>query len=717
MNVVVAGRNEARLAWLRTAARARTLIFEGSARFETDEVDMMRAEELAALIARHRPKVVVQAASAQPASVIAVQGNRWSRLVAEAGLSVTAVFQAQLSLRVLEAMQGAGHEAQFVNCCFPDVVNALLSARGHSVACGIGNVGILGTAFAAEAGENGVRVLAHYQTITPFRSAPETRTGPFPRVWIGEEEIGDVGTRFRRVQLTPEPALDISGACGVPLLLAMAAGTAWRGHVPGPNGLVGGYPVGFDGRRVGARSAARAVGGGGRGLEPGVRGGVRAGDRGRLRAVQRDAAGVVARDQPGVGGRICGTGVGGGSGGDGGVAGAASASRLRGWPRRRTLGLRIDVKRDLRVDIDPATLDRKTDCEISPQNGSELMPTTFSARMSLLAGSFLISTISASVAAPTNYSLLTTIPITPNPLTSFDISYVDPLTGIYYFADRSNKSVDIINGATNKLIGQAGGFVGLVPAGGPPAPGGTAVSGPDGVVVVNSGGIATLYAGDGGSTLRSFNVNNPAAPVAQGTVPTGGGVFRVDEMAYSPATNQIFAANNANSPAFASLINATPPAPSLATGHILVPGQVNSGGLEQPVWDPNVGNPGSFFVSVPTLNGTDAGGVQQFNSAGVAGNFINFSTLGISACSPAGLALGASGNLMVGCGAANTQTVVIDPATGMLVATLPQVSSSDELWYDPASNDFFVTGAKAGGDRVIDIFSDFKLCAACSRST
>jgi hypothetical protein len=334
------------------------------------------------------------------------------------------------------------------------------------------------------------------------------------------------------------------------------------------------------------------------------------------------------------------------------------------------------------------------------------MPTTFSARMSLLAGSFLISTISASVAAPTNYSLLTTIPITPNPLTSFDISYVDPLTGIYYFADRSNKSVDIINGATNKLIGQAGGFVGLVPAGGPPAPGGTAVSGPDGVVVVNSGGIATLYAGDGGSTLRSFNVNNPAAPVAQGTVPTGGGVFRVDEMAYSPATNQIFAANNANSPAFASLINATPPAPSLATGHILVPGQVNSGGLEQPVWDPNVGNPGSFFVSVPTLNGTDAGGVQQFNSAGVAGNFINFSTLGISACSPAGLALGASGNLMVGCGAANTQTVVIDPATGTLVATLPQVSSSDELWYDPASNDFFVTGAKAGGDRVIDIFSD-----------
>jgi hypothetical protein len=250
VEVVVAGRNEMRLGWLRTAARARALIFGGAGRFEADRVDITEPDQLAAAIERHRPKVVVQAASAQPGSVIAVQDNRWSRLVAEAGLSVTAVFQAQMSLRVLEALETTGHRAEFVNCCFPDLVNALLTAGGHRVACGIGNVGILGTAFAADAGAPGLRMLAHYQTITPFRQPPDARSGPFPRVWIGEEEVSDVPARFRRVQLTPEPALDISGACGVPLLLAMAEGRAWHGHVPGPNGLVGGYPVRLDGGAI-----------------------------------------------------------------------------------------------------------------------------------------------------------------------------------------------------------------------------------------------------------------------------------------------------------------------------------------------------------------------------------------------------------------------------------------------------------------------------------
>ena len=45
-------------------------------------------------------------------------------------------------------------------------------------------------------------------------------------------------------------------------------------------------------------------------------------------------------------------------------------------------------------------------------------------------------------------------------MTSFDISFVDPVTGNYYFADRSNASVDIFSGATNTFLGRAGGFAG-----------------------------------------------------------------------------------------------------------------------------------------------------------------------------------------------------------------------------------------------------------------
>jgi hypothetical protein len=82
----------------------------------------------------------------------------------------------------------------------------------------------------------------------------------------------------------------------------------------------------------------------------------------------------------------------------------------------------------------------------------------------------------------------------------------------------------------------------------------------------------------------------------------------------------------------------------------------------------------------------------------------------VTSCSPTGLALGGSGNLMVGCGIGATQTIVLNPAgnggTGAIVQTIGAVSGSDELWYDPASGNFYVTGSNASGDRVIDIISD-----------
>ncbi|HMK67958.1 MAG TPA: hypothetical protein VK433_05375, partial [Stellaceae bacterium] len=90
-----------------------------------------------------------------------------------------------------------------------------------------------------------VKVLAHYQTVTTFRKPREMRKGPWPRVWIAGEEVADVERSFASVKITAEPAIEISGASGVPLVLAMALGGDWRGHVPGPLGLPGGYPAAF----------------------------------------------------------------------------------------------------------------------------------------------------------------------------------------------------------------------------------------------------------------------------------------------------------------------------------------------------------------------------------------------------------------------------------------------------------------------------------------
>ncbi len=289
--------------------------------------------------------------------------------------------------------------------------------------------------------------------------------------------------------------------------------------------------------------------------------------------------------------------------------------------------------------------------------------------------------------------------------TSFDISYADPVTGNIFIADRSNASVDIFSGSSLTFLGRATGFTGQGAT--------TSISGADGVLTVTSGGVTTLYAGDGNSTLKVFNATNPAAPTLQTSISTGG-TTRVDEMAYSPLTHQILAANNAETPAYGNLFATTNGhAPvALTTSPIIVPaaqGGIAGGGMEQPAWDPITQ---TFFVSIPQLAGTNnPGGVSEISTAGVVLRTIDFATLGITSCSPTGLAVGASGDLMVGCGNVGAAAILLNPAgAGSIVRTFAGLGGTDELWYDPALGDFFVTGNNGTNDtRFFDVVTDAAL--------
>jgi hypothetical protein len=203
----------------------------------------------------------------------------------------------------------------------------------------------------------------------------------------------------------------------------------------------------------------------------------------------------------------------------------------------------------------------------------------------------------------------------------------------------------IFSGSSLTFLGRATGFTGQQAT--------TSASGPDGVLTVTSGGITTLYAGDGNSTLKVFNATNPAAPIFQQSISTGGAT-RVDEMTFSPATGQVLAANNAETSAYGNLFSTTnghsPVALTTAPGvGIQVPasqGGIAAGGMEQPAWNPNTG---TFFVSIPALGtggAADAGGIAEISTTGTVLHTTSLTSLHITSCSPTGLAVGGSGNLM-----------------------------------------------------------------------
>ena len=331
------------------------------------------------------------------------------------------------------------------------------------------------------------------------------------------------------------------------------------------------------------------------------------------------------------------------------------------------------------------------------------------ARSSLSAAALLAATTGAASATPV-YQLLTTIAVPADganvqpggAFTGFDISYFDPSTQLDYVADRSNAAIDIFSAATNSYVGRVPGFQGQLAS--------TSISGPDGVVVGDTLSGTRLFGGDGDSTLKAFNIppnpTNPAGYTSAFTTATGAtSANRVDEMAFDPKDNLVLAANNAAATPFATLVNAS-------TGAIVskivfdgtngTPNATN--GAEQSVWSPTAGK---FFISIPQINAGGSGGISEIDPTGKVLQTFNLADFGIASCSPAGLAVSTGGQLLVGCANGGTQTILFDPAAdggaGAVVKTFNQISGTDEVYYDPTLNSFYVTGANNPGGPIIGI--------------
>jgi hypothetical protein len=307
----------------------------------------------------------------------------------------------------------------------------------------------------------------------------------------------------------------------------------------------------------------------------------------------------------------------------------------------------------------------------------------------------------------TETKCLTAVQIPGAPLRSYDISWVNPHRAEYYLADRSNAAIDIIDTRhlTFKRFLGKGQFVGVKLNGA-----GTAVnndiSGPDGVVTHGR----WLYAGDGDSTLKVFDLDAPDASALKATVSTGGAT-RVDEMALTTDGELLLTVNNAEDPPYANLFAANGDRnhssvrmlSKITIDPVLFPG---TPAIEQPTWDPTTKR---FYVSVPILGkpggcGTGItcdGGLMVIDPTTVtSGTMVlgafnpatNTGALQLSDCGPNGATVGPHDNLLLGCTQANNPTnrsTLVINATTKHYSHVNGIVGSDEVWFNKGDGRYY----------------------------
>jgi hypothetical protein len=304
---------------------------------------------------------------------------------------------------------------------------------------------------------------------------------------------------------------------------------------------------------------------------------------------------------------------------------------------------------------------------------------------------------------PVRLIALISIPnITPATNFSFDISAIDSAKGRYYFTDRNNASVDVIDINTNSLVTQIGGFHGCNT--GPSCAGANNdMSGPDGLVLVPPN---FLYVGD----VNVAKIIDTTSNTVVNSINIGGNSgLRADEGCYDPDDNIVMFNSPAENPPFATFIDVASQkiiATLLFTDPGTGPAGPPSAGLEACVYDHgtksflnnndgSTANPHGEVDVIPAsfiLQGTPAKPVVLTLPVPTGPNGNGFSVFPEGNCDPTGMDLGPGTDMIIGCrpGTTNAPLIVLimNRTTGAILATL-NAGGGDQVWYDKATNRYY----------------------------
>jgi hypothetical protein len=252
LHVTIASRESSRLRWI--VRSAHVLVPEARARVGLATLDWNDENSLQSVLRRVRPQLVLHTASLQ--SPWSLSGSdTWSKLVSTGGYGYTLPFHLILALRLAREIDRVVPGTMFINACYPDAVNPMLRAAGTPITCGVGNVGILNALLCADLQiRNGeVKMIAHHSHLGAASPNAGTKRLSTLKAWRNNQHWDDAARDWLRgAALPPDETLNTLTAKTISTVIHSLVGTqpSTHAHVPGPDGLPGGYPVVLEAGKV-----------------------------------------------------------------------------------------------------------------------------------------------------------------------------------------------------------------------------------------------------------------------------------------------------------------------------------------------------------------------------------------------------------------------------------------------------------------------------------
>ncbi|SDC96700.1 saccharopine dehydrogenase NADP-binding domain-containing protein [Glycomyces harbinensis] len=227
---------------------------------EPTQLDATRVEDVAALLERVKPDLVVQCGSLRSPWALDGRKDPAAEAVEAAGLGIRLPYQLPIIVNVMRAARETGFAGPVANLSHPDVTGPVLERMGLAPMLGLGNAGMmLRRARAALRRESPdtepplVRVVGHHSQLDAvMTSDPPADPAERCRVYLGEEGRRDDGAAYRAPAIEPGMQNNfVTAAATVPVLEALLPeGPDLRWSVPAPGGLPGGYPVRISGGSI-----------------------------------------------------------------------------------------------------------------------------------------------------------------------------------------------------------------------------------------------------------------------------------------------------------------------------------------------------------------------------------------------------------------------------------------------------------------------------------